>query len=109
LIVSGIPSFYLLLLYMNHELIVREGKSRMQQMDALNKGISDAGEGENTDEMEDALKQLMWDYEWPESVSSLSFLFVAYKPEVWWWEVFECVRRLLLTGKYNHVADINIQ
>ena len=28
----------------------------------------------------------------------LAFLYEAYEPKVWWFEVFECVRRLLLTA-----------
>jgi len=33
-----------------------------------------------------------------EDLVTLSFLFEAYEPRVWWWEVFECLRRLMLTG-----------
>ena len=32
------------------------------------------------------------------SASRLSFLFSAYKPELWYWEVIETMRRLLLTA-----------
>ena len=31
-------------------------------------------------------------------VDSISFLFSAYEPHVWWFELFETARRLLLTG-----------
>jgi len=33
-----------------------------------------------------------------EESMALSFLYEAYEERYWWWEVFECVRRLLLTG-----------
>jgi len=33
-----------------------------------------------------------------EDLVTLSFLFEAYEPRMWWWEVFECLRRLMLTG-----------
>ena len=33
-----------------------------------------------------------------EAVASLAFLFDSYKPKFWWFEIFETVRRLSLTG-----------
>ncbi|GMH94871.1 hypothetical protein TrST_g7752 [Triparma strigata] len=32
------------------------------------------------------------------SIKILSFLWISYKPECWWFEIFECARRLLMTG-----------
>jgi len=32
------------------------------------------------------------------SIKKLSFLWVSYKPSCWWFEIFECCRRLLMTG-----------
>ncbi|GMH80122.1 hypothetical protein TrLO_g10263 [Triparma laevis f. longispina] len=31
-------------------------------------------------------------------IKILSFLWISYKPSCWWFEIFECVRRLLMTG-----------
>ena len=31
-------------------------------------------------------------------LKGLSFLYSAYQPKLWWWDVMETVRRLLLTG-----------
>jgi hypothetical protein len=31
-------------------------------------------------------------------IRHLAFLFEAYEPRVYWFEVLECMRRLLLTG-----------
>jgi len=31
-------------------------------------------------------------------VQKLSFLWAMYEPRLWWWEIFECVRRISMTG-----------
>ena len=37
-----------------------------------------------------------------ESASSMAFLFDAYRPECWYWEVVDSVRRCALTGAFDH-------
>jgi len=46
-----------------------------------------------------------------DTVQILKFLFVDYKPHLWWWEVIECLRRLMLTGMlvfFEDESDIQI-
>ena len=40
-----------------------------------------------------------------ESIDRFKFLFDAYEPQMWWWEVFECLRRLMLTGMLIFCLD----
>jgi len=37
-------------------------------------------------------------------ISKLSFLWSMYEPHVWWFEIFECVRRLMMTGMLIFVS-----
>lgn len=74
----GIPLLYFCLLY--------------SKRNELNPDIDEKVEAEELE----ALKLEM--REENDSLASISFLFDAYEPQLWWWEVLECVRRLLLTG-----------
>ena len=39
------------------------------------------------------------------TIQKLSFLWENYEPQMWWWEVFECCRRLALSGVLVFVAQ----
>ena len=39
------------------------------------------------------------------TIKKLSFLWVSYKPSCWWFEIFECCRRLLMTGGLVFVSQ----
>jgi hypothetical protein len=44
------------------------------------------------------IKQTVEEREKDEELSSVAFLFESYKPQFWWFEIFETCRRLALTG-----------
>ena len=53
----------------------------------------------NEDEaMKEALRLRELDEEKHSKLGRMKFLYAAYEPNVWWFEVFETCRRLLLTG-----------
>jgi len=34
-----------------------------------------------------------------EGLQKIAFLWDSYEPRIWWFEIFDCVRRLSLTGE----------
>jgi hypothetical protein len=52
----------------------------------------------STKEEEGILEQRNLDMEKNTRLSSIQFLFKEYEPCYWWYEIFECFRRLMLTG-----------
>ena len=43
-------------------------------------------------------EQVILDRESDESIQNYVFLWGSYRPSAWWYEIFECLRRLSLTG-----------
>jgi hypothetical protein len=41
-------------------------------------------------------------------LTSTRFLWQAYRPQLYYWEVIECVRRLMLTGKKGTLTFVNV-
>ena len=81
----GIPLLYTCLLYRD------------------NKKINPKGEkGEELD-LEAKLKKRERNHG---EIKMISFLWVAYTPRCWWYEIFECLRRLLMTGGEHHKSPI---
>ena len=81
----GVPFSYWFLLWRQRHLLnggQRDKEVDMSEEKALEKALEEreANEKENT------------------SLASLTFLYGSYEPKYWWFEVFETVRKLALTG-----------
>eukprot|EP00519_Triparma_laevis_P001961 CAMPEP_0182516702 /NCGR_PEP_ID=MMETSP1321-20130603/40862_1 /TAXON_ID=91990 /ORGANISM="Bolidomonas sp., Strain RCC1657" /LENGTH=595 /DNA_ID=CAMNT_0024724333 /DNA_START=1 /DNA_END=1786 /DNA_ORIENTATION=+ len=87
----GIPLMYWILLFRKRKLLnggQKEKEKRMSTEQALREALE---EREKNEEKEPTLK-------------SLSFLYGNYEPKYWWFEVFESIRKLALTGFLVFVA-----
>ncbi|GMH92878.1 hypothetical protein TL16_g12477 [Triparma laevis f. inornata] len=81
----GVPVMYFVLLYKKREKLdpgQRHFATRTSEEDALKEALAIRAKLE----LEDS------------SLRSLSFLYSSYEPRMWWFEVFETLRRLCLTG-----------
>lgn len=96
----GIPVLYTTLLFRNRKNIRKEGENREFAISVLQKKLeeNDFGETIASNDLAMEMERLNWCYPWTGDISSFDFLFSAYGPELWWWEILETARRLLLTG-----------
>jgi len=110
--VIGIPLMYMIILLLHRHQIREEGQERVLEI-AKVKGVLDeilkeSDENGNrstalsyaseTEVLIMELDRLIWCYSWSNGIMAFDFLFAAYRAETWWWEVFETLRRLALTG-----------
>lgn len=84
----GIPALYFVLLYANHA--------------AIDPVVPELGERARMEKHGDEFVHVAIAMRSkPEvGIQWLSFLFDSYEPAMWWWELFECARRLCLTSGF---------
>ncbi|GMI00735.1 hypothetical protein TrVE_jg11097 [Triparma verrucosa] len=81
----GIPLMYFILVYRKRDLLECE-------QGQLEESMSDNAA------LKEALKIRAKNEEENETLKSLRFLYGAYEPKYWWFEIFETLRKLALTG-----------
>jgi hypothetical protein len=128
----GIPALYFTLLYLNREEIMHrddddeivEGRVRKASsgsFDHTQVNSSGIRDGEGADSMKNPLRRnrsrendgtlrnfskesTLSKRELSPHVSRLAFLWLAYQPRYWYWEIVETTRRLLLTAGLSVIA-----
>ena len=81
----GVPLMYFYLLWSKRDMIdpgQERNEGKMDEEEALQAALKCREENEEADP----------------TLKSLSFLYAAYEPKYWWFEVFETIRKLALTG-----------
>ena len=81
----GVPVMYFFLLWRKRHLLdpgQRSKEGKMSEEEALNEALAEREEHETRDV----------------TLKALSFLYGSYEPKYWWFEVFETLRKLALTG-----------
>lgn len=103
--VIGIPLMYTVILHRHQHHIQSEGSDRrsaINEMEELLEKLQirsvDTGSRVDTEVVMMELDRLFWCYSWSYEIAAFDFLFAAYRPDRWWWEIFETFRRLALTG-----------
>ena len=87
----GVPTMYFFLLFRTRQQL-KAGQVEKEEQVSKKQALEEALQGREESEEEDP------------TLKALSFLYDSYQPKYWWFEIFETMRKLALTGFLVFIA-----